>query len=400
MTRKTGCSRREFLGAMAATAGAYMARPVEAFSRPAPASPVTIGLCREYTPHVVDVLSTMFDQLGGLEGLVRGRTVAIKLNLTGDATDRFHYMPPEMTHWVHPQVIWATVHLLGRAGARRIRLLESPMSTVEPLPEFMVHAGWEPREFLSAAPRVEFENTNYLGSFKTYATFWVPNGGWLYKGYDLNQSYKDCDVFVSLAKLKEHTTAGITLSMKNCFGITPCTIYGDDVPEDEPGLFPNGGRGPFHGGNRLPPKSAPPPVDPHGWSHVPGYRVPRVTADLVAARPVHLAVIDGIHTITGGELPGYKGVRTVHPGVLVAGRNCVCTDAVATAVMGFNPMSMHGTPPFQACDNMMALAEQLGVGTPDLEKIEVLGTPISKARFPFPPVFQSFGGLYTRRSPS
>ena len=49
----------------------------------------------------------------------------------------------------------------------------------------------------------------------------------MYKGYDLNHSYDDCDVFVSLAKLKEHFTAGVTLSMKNCFGSTPCTIYGD-----------------------------------------------------------------------------------------------------------------------------------------------------------------------------
>ena len=85
----------------------------------------------------------------------------------------------------------------------------------------------------------------------------------MFKGYDLNHSYEDCDVFVSLAKLKEHMTAGITLSMKNCFGITPCTIYGDGAPEDEPGLVPRGGRGPFHAVNRLPAKSAPPPVDPN-----------------------------------------------------------------------------------------------------------------------------------------
>ena len=53
----------------------------------------------------------------------------------------------------------------------------------------------------------------------------VPGGGLMYAGYDLNHSYRDTDVFISLAKLKEHRTAGVTLSMKNCFGITPCTIY-------------------------------------------------------------------------------------------------------------------------------------------------------------------------------
>lgn len=377
-------SRRKFLGAVGMAAGAYMARPSLFLARPAPAERVAVGMCPEYSPQVIDALATMFDQLGGLEGLVRGKTVAIKLNMTGNATDRFHYLPPEMTHWVHPQVVWATVHLLGKAGARRIRLLESVMSTTEPLPEFMLQAGWEPREFANAASMVEFENTNYLGSGKRYVPFWVPGGGLMYKGYDLNHSYNDCDVFVSLAKLKQHVTAGVTLSMKNCFGITPCTIYGDGAPKDEAGLFPYGGRGPFHYGNRTPPKSAPQPIHLNG-SKDPGYRVPRVVADLVAARPVHLAVIDGIYSISGGELPGYKGVQTIHPGLLVAGKNCVCTDAVSVALMGFDPMADRGTPPFETSDSTLALAEHLGVGTRDLKRIEVVGVPIAKARHPYPP---------------
>jgi uncharacterized protein (DUF362 family) len=118
-----------------------------------------------------------------------------------------------------------------------------------------------------------------------------------------------------------------------------------------------------------------------------GYRVPRAIADLVAARPVHLSVIDGIYTMTGGELPLTRGsvpTRPVNPGLLIAGKNCVSTDAVAMALMGFNPMSDRGTPPFETSDNMLGLAEQLGVGTRDLKRIEVVGTPISKARFQFP----------------
>jgi hypothetical protein len=262
------------------------------------------------------------------------------------------------------------------------------MVTTEPLEEFMLQANWEPRDFLSAAPQVEFENTNYLGNGKKYSRFWVPGGGLMFKGYDLNHSYEDCDVFVSLAKLKEHTTAGITLSMKNCFGITPCTIYGDGAPEDEPGLFPHGGRGPFHAMNRLPPKSAPPPVNPNAFSSngteaQGGYSVPRVVADLVAARPVHLAIIDGIHTMTGGEGPWIEGRRHVQPGLLVAGTNCVATDAVGMALMGFDPMADRGTPPFETCDSTLRLAEQLGVGPRNLNQIEVLGTPIAKARFNF-----------------
>ena len=378
----TTCSRREFVGAMGAAAGAWLARPMMSLARALPASRVAVGTCHEYGPEVTATLAKMFAQLGGVEGLVRGKTVAVKLNLTGTATDRLGYLPAEITHWVHPQVIGATVQLLGRAGARRIRLLESPMATTEPLEEFMLQANWEPRDFSSAAPRVEFENTNYLGYGKKYSRFWVPDGGLMFKGYDLNHSYEDCDVFVSLAKLKEHVTAGVTLSMKNCFGITPCTIYGDDAPVDEPSLAPRGGRGPFHEGNRLPAKSAPPPVAAVA-SKDPGYRVPRVVADLVAARPVHLAVIDGIHSMAGGEGPWCDNVRHVHPGLLVAGTNCVATDAVCTALMGFDPMADRGTPPFETCESTLRLAEELGVGPRDLRRIEVLGLPIAQARFNF-----------------
>ena len=82
----------------------------------------------------------------------------------------------------------------------------------------------------------------------------------MYAGYDLNHSYRDTDVFISLAKLKEHRTAGVTLSMKNCFGITPCTIYSQEAPEDEPSIVPVGYRAPMHSGSRVPPKSAPQPV--------------------------------------------------------------------------------------------------------------------------------------------
>jgi len=178
--------------------------------------------------------------------------------------------------------------------------------------------------------------------------------------------------------------------MKNCFGITPCTIYSEEAPQDEPSIVPVGYRGPMHSGSRVPPKSAPQPVDGNR-SKDPGYRVPRITADLVAARPVHLAVIDGIYTMTGGELPN-QGKNTVHqaihPGLLIAGMNCVSTDAVATAVMGFDPMADRGTPPFEKCDSTLALAEHLGVGTRDLKRIEVVGAPIEKARFRFPTLTQ------------
>lgn len=385
---KTACSRREFLGAAGLVAGALLTPSRLLRAQHMYTSRVAVGRCAEYNRQVIDTLSAMFDQLGGIDTLVRGKTVAIKLNMTGPANDKLKAMPNQMTHWVHPQVIGALVYLLGKAGAQRIRLLESAPVGTTPLEEFMISAGWNPKEFAGAAPHVEFENTNFLGSGKSYARFMVPGDGMMYAGYDLNHSYRDCDVFVSLAKLKQHRTAGVTLSMKNCFGITPCTIYSREAPEDAPSIVPVGYREPMHTGSRVPPKSAPPLVDKTN-SKDPGYRVPRITAELVAVRPVHLAVIDGIYTMTGGELPNQEPGwihQPVHPGLLIAGFNCVSTDAVATAIMGFNPMADRGVPPFEKCDSTLLLAEHLGVGTRDLGRIEVVGTPIEKARYRFSPL--------------
>jgi uncharacterized protein (DUF362 family) len=376
-----GITRRQWMrgAGLAVTAAAVGPKLLRA---DAPTAPVAIARCGSYGSELRPALERMFDQLGGLGRLVKGKTVAIKINLTGVADQRLGTLPNERTYWTHPSVIGATMSLMAAAGARRIRVLESPWATIEPLEQFMISANWEPRDLLSAAPRVEFENTNYLGSGKSYARMMVPRGGHIFRGFDLNHSYADCDVFVSIAKLKEHVTAGVTLSMKNCFGITPCTIYGAGAGEDEPSLAPRSGRGPFHDGSRQPSRSALPENDPASPREG-GYRVPRIVADIVAARPIHLAIIDGIETINRGEGGWIPRARPIQPNLLIAGLNPVCTDAVGMALMGFDPMADRGTPPFENRDNTLRLAEELGVGSRDLKRIEVIGPPIADLRFDF-----------------
>ncbi|MGA1996899.1 MAG: DUF362 domain-containing protein [Bryobacteraceae bacterium] len=364
-------------------AGAYLWEKPSIQAATAPASRVAVAKCKTYdSSELQPTLDKMFDQLGGLSRLVKGKTVAIKINLTGAATYRLGFLPAEDTHYTHPHVIAATVHLLGKAGARRIRLLESPWSTADPLEQVILESNWEPRDFLSAAPNVEFENTNYLGQGKKYARMMVPQGGLMFPGFELNHSYQDCDVFVSLAKMKEHATAGITLSMKNCFGLTPCTIYGTGAGVDEPTVVPTGGRDMVHSGRRQPSKIAPPEKDPTSPREA-GYRVPRTVVDLISARPIDLEVVEGIRTMAGGEGPWIPGCKAVAPGVIVAGTNPVNVDAVSMAVMGFDPMGDRGTPPFETCDSTLRLAEGVGIGTRDLKRIEVVGTPIQEALFSF-----------------
>ena len=241
-------SRREWLAGVGAAAGCLLTRPALGFADAAVTSPVyglaanaptgriTIAKCKDYGPELVPTLEKMFDQLGGLGRLVKGKTVAMKVNFIGVRWQRLGNAKMEDTFWSHPRLIGATVHLLGKAGARRIRVLEGPWSTAETLEEVMLAQNWRPEDILNAAPNVEFENTNYLGRGKKYSRFMVPGGGVVFPGYDLNHSYEDCDVFISNAKLKEHAATGVTLSMKNIYGTTPVTIYGQGAGVDEPAV--------------------------------------------------------------------------------------------------------------------------------------------------------------------
>jgi uncharacterized protein (DUF362 family) len=226
---------------------------------------------------------------------------------------------------------------------------------------------------------VEFENTRNLGYGSQYARLAVPDGGRMFSYFDVNHSYADTDVFVSLAKMKEHATAaGVTLSMKNLFGITPNSLYGSEgAGEDKLGY-----RGPIHGRAEgwvrlLPGEKA-------GFENeVVGVRVPRTIVDENLARPVHLAIVDGIRTIRGGEGWWNAGIAPIDPGVVVAGFNALSTDAVAAGVMGFDPRAPHYTAPFETRENHLLIAEQAGLGTADLNRIEVRGLRIADVRTPF-----------------
>jgi uncharacterized protein (DUF362 family) len=376
-------SRREALkkmGYAAITVGVYWKVP-SLLASPAPTAPVAVGACKTYNPaELLSTLGTMFDQLGGLKHIVNGKTVAIKINLTGAPTYRVGYLPLGDTHYTNPQVITAAVHLIGKAGAKRIRIVESPWSSAYPLEETLLQADFDPRQISSAASNVEFENTNFLGKGKKYSRLVVPFGGYLFPAYELNHSYSDCDVFVSMTKMKEHETTGVTLSMKNCFGITPCSIYGASAGVDEPDENPKGGRGLIHGGHRQPSKIAPPELDTN-TPRQGGYRVPRAVVDLIAARPVDLQIVDGVKALSGGEGPWAPGIAPVRPGLLVAGTNPVATDAVCMKLMGLDPMADRGTHPFETSDNMLRLAEEAGIGTRDLKRIEVIGARIKDVTF-------------------
>ena len=100
-------------------------------------------------------------------------------------------------------------------------------------------------------------------------------------------------------------------------------------------------------------------------------------------------------------MPGTKHGK---PGLLVVGRNCVSTDAVAMATMGYNPRASRHEAPFklfkashehppeqlippgethQYADNTAMMGEGAGLGTADLSKIDLRGVPIKDAVYDY-----------------
>src|SRR6187549_3637605 len=127
-------TRRDLL-AGAATAAIFQPRAVAA-----PIAPVAIQRCRTYGAGLEPTMRRLFDAIGGLGRIVNNKTVAIKVNLTGRPSERLGHSPAELAHWTHPRVIGMTLHSMNEAGARRIRILESPWSTTDPLEEYMMEA--------------------------------------------------------------------------------------------------------------------------------------------------------------------------------------------------------------------------------------------------------------------
>jgi uncharacterized protein (DUF362 family) len=315
---------------------------------------VAIAQAADYDPgRLRQQLRLMLDALGGLGDVVRpGDRVAIKVNLTGGTqAEPAAGVPAVESYVTHPQVVHALGELLRDAGARELLIAEAVYDQ-ESYPSF----GYEE---VAKALDATLIDLNDPQPYSDFASMPVGEGWFIYDHFAIHRALAEVDAFVSVAKLKCHYECGVTLSMKNLIGLVPVTQYRLD--------------GTHWWRSAL-----------HGQANEIKRRLPRVILDLNRARPIHLAVIDGIKTAEGGEVPR-GSFHPVEPGVLVAGKNAVATDAVATAVMSFVPTVESPAAPFLRGDNHLNLAHGLGLGTNHLEEIQVLGAAIDEVRFKFRP---------------
>lgn len=364
-TTNPNVSRRDFLrltGAMAAGLLVSGCQPEQPASLEAPTSapstskfPVAIGQVQTYErAEIENQLQTLIDQLGGLGDVVKpGDTVAIKPNLTGGVySGVLQGYAPVDSFITHPEVVRALVKQVQAAGAKEVFIVEAVY-------EWESYQQWG-YEDIASDLGVKLIDLNDSKPYSNFMDTAVGLNSFIYKTFTFNQILNEVDVFMSVSKMKNHYLAGVTHTMKNLYGLVPYRFYrlnGEDKY-----------RSGFHGTGAQTQE-----------------RLPRIIVDLNRARPIHFSLIDGIKTTQGGEGPWIASLAPIEPGVLIAGKNPVATDAVATAVMGHDPLGEYPESPFVRCVNHLNLAAQAGLGSNNLEDIEVLGKSISEVKTQFVP---------------
>ncbi len=369
MTSKNHISRRKFItwagvtGAALMLAGCKPTPIATAAATPLPTlthlpvgktATVATASVKDYTLEpLTDHLRRMLDDLGGLSQVVKpGDVVGIKVNLTGgtywDAPDK---LPAIETFATHPAVLAALAASLHDAGVERITVLES---TDDPT----LLTAWGYAEVLKQY-NLTWVNLNHPDPYPDFAVLPVGGNAAVFDTFTVNPILAELDCFISLAKMKCHATAGVTHSMKNLFGLAPVSLY-RNAPQD-------GNRTMFHTWEAFDP------------------RIAHIIVDLNLARPIDLALVDGIKTVEGAEGPWNAAMTPISPGVLVAGADAVAVDAVCTGIMGFDPTASGHTSPFLHSENHLNLAAEAGLGTNRLENIVVKGAGIDDLKTPFKP---------------
>ena len=165
-----------------------------------------------------------------------------------------------------------------------------------------------------------------------FAPYDVPGGGCMFDRYLLNAVFAESDEVVSIAKMKNHAFMGITLTLKNLFGLPP--------------MIPPEGRTRSY------------------YHHL--IRLSYVLPDLGMITKPCLNIVEALTGQWGREWGGEGRICNA----LMAGDHPVATDACGMTLMGHDPHSDWPTPPFRRDRNHLLIAAKHGFGTVDLNEID------------------------------
>ncbi|MFH1480453.1 MAG: DUF362 domain-containing protein [Pseudomonadota bacterium] len=242
-----------------------------------------IGKIGSYNKDVTSVILHGLKELGIGPNEMRGKRILLKPNLVETQRNALHIN-------THPMVVQGAIHAFLKLGAKSVIVAEGPGHCRDTL---LVLEESGMGEVLHGE-RIPFVDLNYAGCYE------VPNVTRLspIPQFSFPALLQSVDWIVSMPKMKTHHWAGVTLSLKNLFGVMPGSFYGW-------------------------------PKNVLHWAGIEPCII-----DINATLHPHFAIVDGIVGMEGdGPIMGVP--KPV--GVIVMGRNLTSVDATCVRIMGIDP---------------------------------------------------------------
>jgi uncharacterized protein (DUF362 family)/Pyruvate/2-oxoacid:ferredoxin oxidoreductase delta subunit len=295
---------------------------------------VSIVRVQEYDfAQIREATHRCLDLIGGLGSLIRpGDKVVLKINHLSPASS------PDRGVVTHPIFVEAILYLL-KDYSLNITVGDDIESTATD--------GFAVSGFREMCKRAGVGLIN----FKEKGFVEIECDGVFLDKVHVSKAALDADVLINLPKLKTHSLTVLTGGVKNIYG-----------------TIPNGLRTRFHGEY----------VRPQNFG--------QVLVDIFSAIKPHLTIMDGIAAMEG-EGPASGSLREV--GVILASQDTVALDAVATKIIGLDPMDIYTTK--------YATERRLGVG--NLQDIEVVGERLEDVTVPDFKLPASATAVLTRKAP-
>lgn len=235
--------------------------------------------------YTVDLVDTIRRILLNHRVRVTGRRILLKPNLV-----EFSASAPINTS---PFFVAATLEAFRSLGADKVTIAEGPGHRRMTL-DMADSAG-----YFSHIPRFERLFTDLNVDDLKYIPLHSPFSK--LQGLHLPVTALDCDLLVTIPKMKTHHWTGATLSMKNLFGVVPGGVYGW----------------------------------PKNILHWAG--IDECIADLHTLFPSQFCLVDGIEAMEGnGPILG----TLKKPGIIIAGADPPSVDATCCRVMQIDPVKI------------------------------------------------------------
>ncbi|MCB9148666.1 MAG: DUF362 domain-containing protein [Caldilineaceae bacterium] len=262
------------------------------------------------------------------ERLAKAKRIGIKFNQDKEPKNRV-YFEGQLQQLVSTKV--------ARAFLRLLREKTDAQLVAPDVSFYTMYNGATIEETNTFADIYKEFGVEYInGILSPHKVVEVPGGGQMFKSYVLPAGAVEVDEFISVAKLKNHAFMGITLSLKNLFGLMP------GEPDGHTRTY---------------------------YHHL--VRMPYMLADLGRIFNPVLCIIDGLIGQAGREWGnGRDESPTQIANTLIAGNHTIATDACTAYLMGHDPQSDWLTEPFHRDRNSLLVAAEAGFGTVNLDEID------------------------------